>query len=334
MELIHADSTMKELRFIDSFTKFDASVNIGGEIEDNSWMLSMPVECYTEFPVNIGDYVFIENTEWGGPVEKIRHSSSSRTVSIYGMCWRGLLMRGAISPDEGETHLKVSSSDGNDAIRAILGERMSDIFSVSEAECPIDYSYSFRYATLLDGITDSLSKFGCRLNIEFSGERAVLSAVPVTDYSESFEFSSDMNGEMISEKGCLGVCNHILALGSGEMLERRVVELWCLPDGSITDDPDAEGIPSDSELRTYLYDYAAAESEVELKAYAKRKLKEYSRESLLEFTPEGDTLDINLGDTVGARDRITGLAQKLCVEGKILTIDSSGVSLRHSMKAI
>lgn len=334
MELIHADSTMKELRFIDNFTKFDASVSIDGEIDDNSWMLSMPVECYSEFPVNIGDHIFIEHTEWGGPVEKIKHNSASRTVSIYGMCWRGLLLRGVIRPNDGETHLKVEASDGNDAIRTILGDRMSDIFSVSEEACPIDYSYSFRYATLLDGITDSLNKFGCCLNIVFSGEKAVLSAVPVIDYSENFEFSSDMNGEMISEKGCLGGCNHILALGSGEMLERQVIDLWCLPDGSITDDPSAEGIPSESELRTYLYDYAAAESEDDLKTYAKRKLKEYSQESLLEFTPEGDLFDIALGDTVGARDKITGLAQKLCVEGKILTIDSSGVSLRHSMKAI
>lgn len=334
MELIHADSTMKELRYIDSFTKFDASVSIDGDIEDNSWMLSMPVECYSEFPVNIGDYVFIEHTEWGGPVEKIKHNSSGRTVSIYGMCWRGMLLRGVIRPDDGETHFKVETDDGNDAIRTILGDRMSDIFSVSETECPIDYSYSFRYATLLDGITDSLEKFDCRLNIEFSDDKAVLSAVPVTDHSESFEFSSDMNGVMISEKGCLGACNHILALGAGEMLERQVVELWCLPDGSITDDSSAEGIPSESELRTYLYDYSAAESEDDLKAYAKRKLKEYSQDSLLEFTPEGDSFDIDLGDTVGARDKITGLAQKLCVEGKILTIDSSGVSLKHSMKAI
>ncbi len=334
MELIHIDSSMRELRFIDSFTKFDAAISLSGDIDDNSWMLSMPVECYSAFPIEMGDHVCIDNSEWGGPVEKIRHNSSNRTVEVSGVCWRGLLTRGIIRPNDGETHLKVTASDGNDVIRSLLGGKMSGIFSVSEESCPIEYSYSFRYATLLDGITDSLEKFGCRPAIEFSDGKAVIKAEQIADYSDKFEFSGDMDGGMVSEVGCLGGCNHILALGSGEMEDRQTVELWKLPDGSITDDPTADGIPSESELRSYLYDYSAVESLDELETYARRKLKEYSRDSYLEFTLEDGVSEMALGDTVGAKDKITGLEQKLRVSEKILTIDSSGISLKHSMEAI
>lgn len=334
MELIHIDSSMKELRFIDSFTKFDAAISLSGDIDDNSWQLSMPVECYSAFPIAMGDYVCIDNSEWGGLVEKIRHNSGNRTVEVSGVCWRGLLLRGIIRPDDGETHLKITASDGNDVIRTLLGGKMSGTFSVSKESCPVEYSYSFRYATLLDGITDSLEKFGCRMAIEFSDGKVMLKAEPIADYSDRFEFSGDMDGGMVSEVGCLGGCNHILALGSGEMAERQVVELWKLPDGSITDDPNADGIPSESELRSYLYDYSAVESLDELETYARRKLKEYSRDSYLEFTLEDGVSEMNLGDTVGARDRITGLEQNLRVSEKILTIDSNGINLKHSMEVI
>ncbi len=334
MELIHIDSSMRELRFIDSFSKFDASISLNGDVEDNSWMISMPVECYSAFPIVTGDYICIENTEWGGLAEKIRHNSANRTVEISGVCWRGMLLRGIIRPNSGQTHLNITASDGNEAIRLLLGNKMSDIFEVSEETCPMEYSYSFRFATLLDGLTNSMNKFGHRINIEFKDGKAIIGAKPIVDYSDKLEFSGDMNGDMVSEVGCLGGCNHILALGSGEMEERQTVELWKLPDGTVTDDPNTSGIPSESKLRSYLYDYSAVESLSELKSYARRKLKEYSRDSYLEFTLDSEQLELNLGDTVGAKDKITGLEQKLRVSGKILTIDSKGINLKHSMETI
>lgn len=334
MELIHADGNMNELRFIDSFTKFDACISIEGEIDNNSWLLSMPVECYTAHPIEKGEYIYIEDTEWGGPVEKIRHNSTNRTVEISGVCWRGLLLRAVIKPNAGETHLQLTASDGNVAISMLLGSRMNNIFEVSNYTCPMNYFHSFRYATLLDGLTDSLEEQGYQPDIKFTDGRAIISAVPITDHSDEIEFSSDWNGDMISETGCLGGCNHILALGSGEMLERQVVELWLLPDGSITDDSTSEGIPSENDLRTYLYDYSAVESEDELINYAKRKLREYSASSSFQFTLEDSYFEMQLGDIVGARDYVTGLAQKLRIKEKILTIDSNGISLRYSMKTI
>lgn len=334
MELIHADSSMNEIRFIDNFTKLDACVSLAGEIDDNSWLLSMPVESYSAKPINIGDYVYIEDTEWGGPVEKIRHNSTSRTVEISGVCWRGLLLRAVIKPNAGETHLQVSFNDGNAAISALLGGKMDNIFTVSNNECPINYSYSFRYATLFDGLTDSFGSLGYRLGINFTGGKAILCAEPITDHSDEIEFSSDLSGGMISEIGCIGSCNHILALGSGEMLERQVVELWLLPDGNITDDSSDNRIPAENELRTYLYDYPSVESEDDLINYAKRKLREYAPAPSLEFTLEDGYIEMNIGDIVGARDYITGLAQKLRISEKLLTIDSSGISLKYSIDMV
>lgn len=334
MELIHADGDMNELRFIDSFTKFDACISLEGEIDNNSWMLSMPVECYTAHPIETGSYIYIEGTEWGGPVEKIRHNSTNRTVEISGLCWRGLLLRAAIKPNEGETHLQVTANDGNVAIAALLDGRMNNIFTVSSDTCSMNYSHSFRYVTLLEGLTSSLNDMGYQLYIKFTNGRAVIGATPITNHSNEIEFSSDWNGGMISEIGCLGGCNHILALGSGEMLERQIVELWMLPDGSITDDSSVEGIPSGNELRTYLYDYSAVESKDELVNYAKRKLKEYAPSSSLEFTLENSYLEMQLGDIVGTKDYVTGLAQKLRIKEKILTIDSNGISLKYSIEEV
>lgn len=334
MELIHADKDMNEIRFVDSFTKFDACISLEGEIDSNSWMLSMPVECYSANPIQIGDYIYIEDTEWGGPAEKIRHNSANRTVEISGACWRGLLLLAVIKPNSGETHLKITANDANSVISALLGNQMNNIFAVDNAKRPMDYSYSFRYATFLEGITDSLGDLGYRLNIKFNDGKAVICAEPTVDYSDDIEFSSDWNGGMISERGCVGSCNHIIALGSGEMLDRQVVELWRLSDGSITDNSSAAGIPTENDIRTYLYDYSGVESREELINYAKRKLKELSTSSSLEFTLEDSYLEMNLGDIAGARDYITGLSQKLCISEKILTIDNNGIHLKYYIEAV
>ncbi len=126
--------------------------------------------------------------------------------------------------------------------------------------------------------------------------------------------------------------NHVIALGQGEMLERTVVELWLLPDGSVTDDPAAEGVPAEEEYSTLLYDYSAVESEDELRRAAAKKLRGAAGSDSLELELFDYDGSLRLGDIVSAKDELTGMTARLSVSGTLLKLTAGGVSLRHTLK--
>lgn len=334
MELIHADKYKNELRYIDSFTRFDASVNLNGEVNDNSWSLTLPVECFRSNPFELGEFVYVEGGEWGGQVECIKHNSDSHTVEISGLCWRGLLLRGIVQPLEGDAHLIVEADDANDLLRMLIGSQLNDIIRVSDEKYPLECSHSFRYDDLFDALHGLAEKYGFVINVDYSDGMAVISAATLINSNGLNEFSADMDGGIVAQLGCIGRCNHMLALGGGELLNRTVLEFWLLPDGSITEDKNAEGLPSPSEWRTYLYDFSAAEDETQLRSYAKRKFKEFAKSSSMDFTLDNQFIELRLGDIVSASDEVTGISENAKISGKLLTVDSGGINIRYSMEAV
>ena len=131
-----------------------------------------------------------------------------------------------------------------------------------------------------------------------------LSTAPVADRSAEIEFSGDYDFSYISTFG-EATYNHVIALGRGEQENRLVRHVWLLPDGSMTSDPNAAGIPSGEDEKTLVYDYSSAEDEKELIKGAKKQLKQHGAQNGIEISFDSGDLDLPLGDRVGLRDRIT-----------------------------
>lgn len=334
-ELIHADADFHELGVVD-FIKFDGMISGEPDLEENDWELEIPAGDFERYHFQTGDYVYFPNTEWGGCVEKFVHVSSRGVIKVCGVTWRGMLIRKVISPPAGQSHLVFDSVEAGD-IMAALTEPFEGLFEVGESEGGAEHliceKKKFRYQNVLEGITDMLADLDCRLELALDpdGRKVVLYVQKITDHSEEIEFSGDYDLSYTSTRA-EAQYNHVIALGQGEQENRTVKHLWLLPDGSVTNDANAEGIAVGFAERTVVYDYPNCEDEDELISGAKKRLLKYGAQNEIEFNFDSFDIDLPLGDKVGIRDRMTEMEGVKTIAEKLLTVSADGTLLKYSVE--
>lgn len=329
VELIHADGSFREKGFVTDFTQYDSEIALSGEGTQCDWMLEMPEEIWKRSPIETGDYLYLDSGEWGGPAERVCRSTGDGAVRIYGVNWRGLLARRVICPPPGETHAQVERKQAHAALRELLGGWMPSVIRVSGEESGIMCSCRVRYRTLIDAAEEMLAAAGARLEIRRNSGGVTLAAGQIRDVSPVIELSSDYRADVVAQTAAARY-NHIIALGQGELLERTVVELWCAPDGTVTEEPD--DMPAEQSRMSLLYDYSSVDSADELRRAARRKLKEYSSTGKMEIELCGVSDELELTDIASVRDEVTGLSARMTVTRKNLHIDKSGVTVKHILK--
>lgn len=332
MELIHVDGNFNELGVVD-FIRFDGVISLNAEIDDNDWEAEIPAEDFGRYDISLGDYLFIPGLEFGGSVETVQHVSKSGIVKLGGLNWRGMLIRKIISPPAGTSHLDLREMELNAAIGQLVEANFGGLFQASNEDSGLLCGKRFRYQNVLEGITDMLDTHGMRLTVTLDEDsrRVMLSAEAIADHSNEIEFSGDYD---LSYTSTLGQArfNHIIALGRGEQENRTVRHLYLLPDGSITDNATAEGVAVGAEERAMVYDYPNGEDESELLDGARKRLRENAAQNTIEFSFDAPDIDLPLGDKVGLRDRITGMADVKTISQKLLVISDDGVTLQYKVE--
>ncbi len=329
MELIHAGADFTEKGEIPHFIKFDAQVGMKTADADSDFELVMHERVWEQSPIRCGDYIYLPDTPWGGRADRVVHSASDERVRIYGTCWRGLLERRAVVPENGQTHVDIGDMEANAMLTQLLGNA-PDYLTVSDEDSGIRCTGSIRYKSLLSAAEILLSEWGARLGVSFDNGQIRLWAEHITDHTEEIEFSQEYDSSLVSTEQD-EIYNHIVALGQGSMEERDVVQLWRLPDGRITDDGTSPERPDDYALCTYIYDYSSVESLSALKDAARRKLSQLSALKKLEIAIDGSDVRLELGDRAGARDLLTGMNAVLTVTAIRLVIEENNVQIMHTL---
>lgn len=334
MDIIHASDTLEELGFVDEVELFDAEISqeTDAEITNNSFALTIPDEVWSKRPIEKGHFVYVPGTEFGGMVEKIEHSTKRMSITMSGVTWRGALYRKAIVPPSGMTHYDVSNQEANEAISSIIGGALGPVYTVATANSGVTVSWQFRYTNMLIGIQRMLANSSAALRVNFNQQdkNVVYSVHPIEDYSALIDLSQDYGVEMVTTLGGYDRYNHIIGLGAGEMLDRDIVHVYRLDNGTITTTaPSWVGTKQDL---VEIYDFSNPESIEELTKGAIKRLEELAPLNQIEIDPQVHGLDLNIGDIVGARDRLTGMEGKATVVGKILSISSSGIVLETRVK--
>ncbi len=328
MDLIHANAMLEEIGYITEINRYDAELSqeLKATIENNSFALMLPDEVWKSSPITEGHYIYIPNTEWGGQVELVKHSTASKQVTLSGVTWRGMLFRKVIEPPAGQNHLTIAGMDANAAMAAIIGNAMGNAFVVSAVVSGITIgSHSFRYANMLTGIEEMLSLHGAALEMTFNQvtRQVMVSARAIEDYSARIDLSQDYGVDMITTLGGFDRYNHIIALGAGELEDRDILHVYRLDEGTITTTAPAWVGTAKDHAKTY--DYTNPESLEKLQEGAAEMLVGYAPLSTVEMDPNVAGLELSLGDKVGARDRLVGMQGVVTVIGKILTMDSTGI---------
>ena len=331
MDLIHADGNFTELGVVE-FVRYDGIISLEPEVQGNDWEVEIPAEDFSRYGFALGHYLYFPGSEFGGRLETIKRISKTHTVKLSGVTWRGMLSRRVIMPAAGQSHLDMSETDIYPAMREMVAG-FGGLFAAPAGNAGLLCGQKFRYQNVLEGILDMLDPLGLRLvlTLDPDSRRVLLSTAAVADHSEEIEFSGDYDFSYTSTLG-EATYNHVIALGRGEQENRLVRNVWLLPDGSMTTDANAAGIPSGAEVRTLVYDYSSAEDEKELVKGAKKQLKEHGAQNGIEISFDSGDFDLPLGDKVGLRDRVLGLTDARTVTGKLLTVSGDGVSLRYTVK--
>jgi hypothetical protein len=315
MDLIYTDAKRIDQGILGAYN-FDLSFGS----DENNFELTLGAN---EPALAFGDFVYIEGTEYGGIIDARKTGTDTETITYMGRTFHGILQSKIIEPDAGQDYYTVSG-DANEAISALI-ERfgISELLSVESCSSVSIAPYRFeRYCKGYDGIRDMLSDNGAKLQIRWNNRKIVLSAVPVTDYTQS-PIDSDMAALTVEQHA--KKVNHLICLGSGELSSREVLHLYADQFGNISDTQYYTGIDEIAEI----YDFSAVATSEELRSYGEKRMKELHDNDTAEISFDNNSVSFDIGDIVGAEEIKSGVTVAVPVTQKIVTVINGIVTIDY-----
>ena len=305
--LIHADSNRAEVGMITDFISFDAQIHHNCELTDNTFQIVLSVGAWQAEKIMRGDYIYIDGSEFGG------------------------LVRSVITPPAGQAYKVYENEELNTMIADVIGNDYVNLFQVSSEDTGATTSYQFRYQTKLAGLSKALLQVGYTLSCEYDAsiQRVKVKARHCIDYSDYADISSDLGIGLSITVGRVDDYNHCIALGTGELTERMVRELW-LYNGTIYTEKPAALLEGD--IRSMTFDYPNAESEDELLSSARDALLEHAPLTTAEIDLSQIQLDLQLDDTILTVDRDLNISATKSVSQRVLTISTRGETIRTEVE--
>lgn len=306
-----------------------AEFNVG---QDNDFEIKIRSNTFQDDRHRKNCRIYAEDTEYGGLIRNINPVTGDKIVKLKGPTWRGILNQRAINP-ESNTYVTLSGEANALLNQYIVKLGLSEIFIASSVDSGIVINYQVPLQSMfLDAFTAALEKKNARLEIKYklgdANEKGYvqLEAKPVTDHSETIEISEDGNVNLDIMDYQNGV-NHLICYGKGELADRQRVDLYAWPDGSIQKKQYYTGI----DLIEQYYENTNAENVAELEEDAREKFLDLMNYKQLKISVSD--MDLELGDIVGGRERITGIYMASPVTRKIVSITGKGrMSINYKLK--
>lgn len=315
MDVIYSTDSGVELGYLEDF---ELDLDIG---DTNDFEISLK----SENAILDCDYrIYVNGTEYGGIVKEIKVDTSANRVTYCGQTWRGILSNYIIAPFSGYDYLTLTGNVSMIISALVNMFSIGSLFSVEDCDASV-VSYQFdRYCTLLSGITKMLKSIGYRLNISCINGIVTLSPVVIHDYSDELEYSQDSNINFKIDDNRGGV-NHLICLGTGELKDRQVINLYLQADGTIGTTQYYTGLDEKADV----YDYSSVESLEELEKGGRERFTELLNSTTLEMSI--DEINVELGDIVGGRERITGIYMAQPITQKIVKVTDGKLQISYKV---
>lgn len=273
-------------------------------------------------PLEDSAVVYIEGTEYGGIVDYIKSASNDYTATYGGRTWHGILNSKVIQPDSGKDYLTVSG-DANEVLSQLISRLgLTSLFTAKTELSGISISkYNFaRYCKAYDGIRAMLEDVGAKLKIEWLNRSVCLSAVPISDYTES---PLDNDTATLSVESHKAKVNHLICLGKGELAAREVLHLYADRFGKLSNTQVYLGVEEYADV----YENTSSDN---LRTDGITRFKELRNidKAEISLTEDDDTV-YDIGDIVGATDLKTGASASTAVTQKIVKINNGAVSIEY-----
>jgi hypothetical protein len=331
MDLIHGDTNRAEIGIVRDFVSYDAQIHNNCNLADNTFSLKMSIGAWRADKIMKGDCVFVPDTEWGGIVSSVKKDTGADTVTVTGCLWRAMLSMCIIKPPAGVAYKVYENIELNALIADVVGLQQNTLFDISDVDTGVTTSTQFRYNTALYGLSSSLKKVGYTLACEYNAitQKAMLSARQIIDYSGEYDISTDLGIDITTMSGRVDDYNHVIALGSGELENRTVIELWMMNGIIYETKPDSM---TDESIKSMVFDYPNAESDEELTASASNALLEHAATTSAEIDVSQTTLNLLLDDFIMVIDRDLNISSGKTVAQRILKIDNGGEQIQTEVE--
>lgn len=302
----------------------DATLDLafGSDENDYECKLASVNHCCKE-----GHFLYFEGTEYGGIVDDIYIDTEKDEITYHGKTWHGILNAKVIEPDAGQDYL-VLNGEANEMLAFLIARMgLEGLFRASTDASGINIgNYQMnRYIKGYDGIRKMLKASGGKLNISFKDSFVELSAKPIVDYSKDEQFDTDQIGFNIKKR--YHPLNHVICLGKGDLAEREVIHVYADANGNISNTQKFFGVDEVADI----YENVNAGSSDELREGGIDIIQKSWASSEIDFDFSPDDYVYDIGDIVGAKERLTGIEVNAEITKKIVKIQNNETTISYKV---
>lgn len=318
VELIITDSN-----HVDARSAADYTLDCAWGKEENDFELVLSGAS----TIDAGAYIYIDGSECGGVVDAMEDQLASgvSTLTYSGRTWHGILANKILSPDSGKDYLTVSGSASSVIGSLISRVGLDGVFDAVDsptAGAQTIKSYRFdRYTDCYTGLRKMCAANGLKLRLAYTSGQVNIWAEPVAHYGDSIDSDLiDFDATRTWRKP-----NHLIGLGKGDLAARVVVHWYADAKGTVSQTQSLRGV---DEI-TQVYDYSSAET-AELNQKTREKLQDLQSEGDVRVTVRDDAnVVFDVGDTVTARDNLTGITVNASIVKKIVKVSGGVMSVDY-----
>ena len=329
MDLIYTDTRRRDVGVFHDYT-----LDLAFGADENDFELTIDLENHCCEPDCL---VYIEGTEYGGIIDGLSVSTSERTLVYKGRTWHGILASKVIEPDDGEVPLVVVG-DANEVIGQLLARTGLDELFATPNELSGLYVSEYKFEPYVDvytGIVKMLAAISAKLKFTFINGGAIVSAIPLVDYSKNEQFDND-DVEMVIEK-MFNSANHIICVGKKTDDEKTAN----LPVAHLY--KDSSGLFKQEKQTLFtgiheiigIYEYSSKDDLDKLMEGLAdgdtESLKKIITEDKVQVNLSADDNTYDVGDIVGAQEIITGTSVVQRITKKIVTINQGEVTIQYKV---
>lgn len=277
--------------------------------------------------IDAGAYIYIDGSECGGVVDAMEDQLTAgvSTLTYSGCTWHGMLANKILEPDRGKDYLTVSGTASTVIGSLISRVGLDGVFDAVDsptAGAQTIKQYQFdRYTDCYTGLRKMCEASGLKLRLAYASGRVNIWAEPVAHYGDSIDSDLiDFDATRTWRKP-----NHLIGLGKGDLAARVVVHWYADAKGNVSQSQSLRGV---DEI-TQVYDYSNAET-AELNQKTCEKLQALQSEGEVKVTVRDDAnVVFDVGDTVTARDNLTGITVNASITKKIVKVSGGVMSVDY-----
>lgn len=317
------DLIITDSNHVDARSAADFTLDCAWGKEENDFELVMSGAS----TIDAGAYIYVDGSECGGVVDAMEDQLTSgvSTLTYSGRTWHGVLANKILEPDRGRDYLTVSGTASTVIGSLISRVGLDGVFDAVDsptAGAQTIKSYRFdRYTDCYTGLRKMCEANGLKLRLAYASGRVNIWAEPVAHYGDSIDSDLiDFDATRTWRKP-----NHLIGLGKGDLAARTVVHWYADAKGNVSQSQSLRGVDEIAQV----YDYSNAET-AELNQKTCEKLQDLQSEGDVKVTVRDDAnVVFDVGDTVTARDNLTGITVNASITKKIVKVSGGVLSVDY-----